>query len=75
MELPTGRRADLVEDRTRTVNRLRGMLTGLFPGLQRALAEGLAGIAWAAASNQRTVVAGDASLIPYGIFNASLFPG
>jgi transposase len=37
LELLTGRRADLVQDRTRTVNRLRGMLTGLFPGLERAL--------------------------------------
>lgn len=31
LELLTGRRADLVEGRTRTGNRLRGMLTGLFP--------------------------------------------
>jgi transposase len=37
LELLTGRRSDLVEDRTRTVNRLRSMLTGLFPGLERAL--------------------------------------
>ena len=28
---------DLVADRTRTVNRLRAQLTGIFPGLERAL--------------------------------------
>ncbi|MET8274521.1 transposase [Streptomyces sp. NPDC005096] len=33
----TGRRMDLVADRTRTVNRLRAQLTGTFPGLERAL--------------------------------------
>lgn len=33
----TGRRMDLVADRTRTVNRLRAQLTGVFPGLERAL--------------------------------------
>ncbi|MEV7238641.1 IS110 family transposase [Streptomyces sp. NPDC051020] len=33
----TGRRMDLVADRTRTVNRLRAQLTGIFPGLERAL--------------------------------------
>jgi transposase len=98
LELLTGHRADLVTDRTRTVNRLRGILTGLFPGLERALdltktgplvlltgyqtpaalrrigrtrlrawltarkirnADALADIAWAAASNQHTVVAGE----------------
>ncbi|MGW3686417.1 hypothetical protein [Streptomyces sp. NPDC005125] len=32
----TGRRMDLVADRTRTVNRLRAQLTGTFPGLERA---------------------------------------
>lgn len=33
----TGRRADLVADRTRTINRLRAQLGGIFPGLERAL--------------------------------------
>lgn len=32
-----GRRMDLVADRTRTVNRLRAQLSGIFPGLERAL--------------------------------------
>ena len=33
----TGRRMDLVADRTRTVNRLRAQFSGIFPGLERAL--------------------------------------
>lgn len=33
----THRRADLAADRTRRINRLRGMLTGIFPALERAL--------------------------------------
>ena len=37
LKILTGRRMDLVADRTRTVNRLRGQLTGIFPGLERAL--------------------------------------
>lgn len=37
LELLTGRRTDLVAERTRTVNRLRSILTGLFPALERAL--------------------------------------
>ncbi|WP_406434350.1 IS110 family transposase [Streptomyces sp. NBC_01589] len=37
LKILTGRRMDLVADRTRTVNRLRGHLTGIFPGLERAL--------------------------------------
>ncbi|MEV6175557.1 IS110 family transposase [Streptomyces sp. NPDC051954] len=37
LKLLTGRRADLVEDRTRVVNRLRGTLLGMFPALERAL--------------------------------------
>ncbi|WP_434597928.1 IS110 family transposase [Streptomyces sp. A5-4] len=37
LKLLTGRRSDLVEDRTRTVNRLRGTLLGMFPALERAL--------------------------------------
>ncbi|MET8957067.1 IS110 family transposase [Streptomyces sp. NPDC004393] len=37
LKLLTGRRADLVEDRTRTVNRLRGSLLSLFPALERDL--------------------------------------
>lgn len=31
------RRADLIADRTRAINRLRGLLTGIFPALERAL--------------------------------------
>jgi transposase len=37
LKLLTGRRTDLVADRTRTVNRLRAQLSGIFPGLERAL--------------------------------------
>ncbi|KPI20836.1 transposase IS111A/IS1328/IS1533 [Actinobacteria bacterium OV450] len=37
LKILTGRRMDLVADRTRTVNRLRAQLTGIFPGLERAL--------------------------------------
>ncbi|WP_431684166.1 IS110 family transposase [Kitasatospora sp. KL5] len=37
LRLLTGRRADLVEDRTRAVNRLRGTLLSMFPALERAL--------------------------------------
>ncbi|MFG3410496.1 IS110 family transposase [Streptomyces sp. NPDC048142] len=37
LRLLTGRRTDLVEDRTRSVNRLRGTLMGMFPALERAL--------------------------------------
>lgn len=37
LKLLTGRRVDLVADRTRTVNRLRAQLTSVFPGLERAL--------------------------------------
>lgn len=37
LKILTGRRTDLVADRTRTVNRLRAQLTGIFPGLERAL--------------------------------------
>ncbi|WP_420031387.1 IS110 family transposase [Streptomyces sp. cg28] len=37
LKILTGRRADLVADRTRTVNRFRAQLTGIFPGLERAL--------------------------------------
>lgn len=37
LKLFTARRTDLVCDRTRAVNRLRGTLTGMFPGLERAL--------------------------------------
>ncbi|MEV0375673.1 IS110 family transposase [Streptomyces sp. NPDC050636] len=33
----TGRRSDLVADRTRAVNRLRATLTSIFPALERAL--------------------------------------
>ncbi|MFG2797691.1 IS110 family RNA-guided transposase [Streptomyces pseudovenezuelae] len=37
LKILTSRRMDLVGDRTRTVNRLRAQLTGIFPGLERAL--------------------------------------
>lgn len=37
LKILTARRADLVADRTRAVNRLRGLLTGIFPALERAL--------------------------------------
>ncbi len=37
LKILTGRRMDLVADRTRTVNRLRARLTSVFPGLERAL--------------------------------------
>jgi transposase len=37
LKILTGRRADLVADRTRAVNRLRGLLTSIFPALERAL--------------------------------------
>ncbi|MFJ9924123.1 IS110 family transposase [Streptomyces rubiginosohelvolus] len=37
LKILTGRRMDLVADRTRTVNRLRAQLTGIFPGLERVL--------------------------------------
>jgi transposase len=37
LKLLTGRRTDLVHDRTRTISRLRELLTSIFPGLERAL--------------------------------------
>jgi transposase len=37
LKILTGRRMDLVADRTRTVNRLRAQFSGIFPGLERAL--------------------------------------
>ncbi|MGC4982600.1 IS110 family transposase [Streptomyces sp. DT193] len=37
LKILTGRRTDLVADRTRTINRLRAQLTDIFPGLERAL--------------------------------------
>lgn len=37
LRLLTARRTDLVHDRTRTISRLRELLTGIFPGLERAL--------------------------------------
>jgi transposase len=39
LKLLTTRRADLVADRTRVINRLRGLLTSIFPALDRALAD------------------------------------
>lgn len=43
LKLLTARRTDLVCDRTRAINRLRGQLTGFFPALERALDMGNAG--------------------------------
>ncbi|UIJ59432.1 IS110 family transposase [Amycolatopsis acidiphila] len=37
LKLLTGRRTDLVHDRTRTISRLRELLTSIFPGLERVL--------------------------------------
>jgi len=37
LKLLTARRADLVTDRTRLINRARGLLTSVFPALERAL--------------------------------------
>ena len=37
LKLLTARRADLVADRTRLINRARGLLTSIFPALERAL--------------------------------------
>jgi transposase len=37
LKILTGRCTDLVADRTRTVNRLRAQLSGIFPGLERVL--------------------------------------
>ena len=37
LKLLTARRADLVADRTRLINRARGLLTSVFPALERAL--------------------------------------
>lgn len=37
LKILTARRADLAADRTRTVNRLREQLLGIFPALERAL--------------------------------------
>jgi transposase len=39
LKILTARRADLAADRTRVINRLRGLLTGIFPALDRALAD------------------------------------
>jgi transposase len=39
LKLLTARRADLVADRTRVISRLRGLLTSIFPALDRALAD------------------------------------
>lgn len=37
LRILTGRRSDLVADRTRATNRLRALLTSIFPALERAL--------------------------------------
>jgi transposase len=39
LKLLTARRADLVADRTRVINRLRGLLTSIFPALDQALGD------------------------------------
>jgi transposase len=43
LRLLTERRADLVAERTRTTNRLRSLLTSMFPALERALDMGTSG--------------------------------
>ncbi|MFF4956348.1 IS110 family RNA-guided transposase [Streptomyces sp. NPDC001222] len=43
LRLLTERRVDLVADRTRTTNRLKGLLNSMFPALERALDIGTAG--------------------------------
>lgn len=43
LKILTSRRTDLGCDRTRTINRLRAQLTGIFPALERALDMTLAG--------------------------------
>ncbi|MEU6071215.1 IS110 family transposase [Streptomyces sp. NPDC047082] len=43
LRLLTDRRVDLVAERTRTINRLRSLLTSMFPGLERALDLGTSG--------------------------------
>lgn len=43
LKLLTERRADLVAERTRTVNRLRSLLTSMFPALERTLELNTAG--------------------------------
>ncbi len=43
LRLLTDRRVDLVAERTRTVNRLRSLLTSMFPALERALDLGTSG--------------------------------
>jgi len=37
LRLKVGRRRDLVDDQTRRISRLRGLLCGIFPGLERML--------------------------------------
>ncbi len=37
LRLKVGRRCDLMQDQTRRLNRLRGLLCGIFPGLERGL--------------------------------------
>ncbi|MER5928583.1 IS110 family transposase [Streptomyces mirabilis] len=43
LRLLTEHRSDLVEDRTRTLNRLKSLLNGMFPALERALDMGTVG--------------------------------
>ncbi|MGW1810118.1 IS110 family transposase [Streptomyces sp. NPDC002078] len=43
LRLLTDRRVDLVAERTRTINRLRSLLTSMFPALERALDLGTSG--------------------------------
>src|SRR4029450_11887194 len=38
LQLLSSYRGDLAADRTRSINRLRGLLTGIFPALERRLA-------------------------------------
>ncbi|MEY9997271.1 transposase [Streptomyces sp. V4I8] len=43
LRLLTERRVDLVADRTRTTNRLKALLTSMFPALERTLDMGTTG--------------------------------
>lgn len=46
LALLTGHRTDLVADRVRMINRLRDVLTGVFPALERAFATPSARVRW-----------------------------
>lgn len=46
LRLPVAHRTDMVADRVRIVNRLRDMLSGYFPALERALTTPIVAAAW-----------------------------